>query len=76
LLTREEEKVAGEVAQQPLQKRERQVQIERDEASTLKDLTWTLVPLMFISLGLITGSIDASHLAGHGYDLIGNKFWL
>lgn len=76
LLARQEEKVAGEVAQQPQEKREREVRIERDEASILKDLTWTLVPMAFIAIGLITGSIDAGQLAGHGYDIVVNKFWL
>jgi hypothetical protein len=76
LLTREEEKLAGEVAQQPQEEREREARIERDEASILKDLTWTLVPVTFVAIGLITGSIDAGHLVGHGYDLIGDKSWL
>lgn len=76
LLARQEEKVAGEVAQQPLEAREREARIARDETSILKDLTWTLVPVAFVVVGFITGSIEVSHLTGHGYDLIGNKFWL
>jgi hypothetical protein len=76
LLAREEEKVAGEVAQQPLEEREREVRIEREEVSILKALTWTLLPVAFIAAGLITGSIDARHLVGHGSDFIGDKSWL
>ncbi len=76
LLAREEEKVAGEIARQPQADREREARIERDEAATLRDLALTLSPFLVLAIGLITGSIDASHLAAHGYDLVGDQSWL
>lgn len=76
LIERQEEKVAGEIAQQPLEAREREARIARDEAATLRDLALTLSPFLVLAIGLIAGSIDASHLAGGGHDLLGNKLWL
>jgi hypothetical protein len=76
LIQRQEEKVAGEIAQQPLEAQEREARTARDEAATLRDLALTLSPFLVLAIGFITGSIDAGHLAGHGSDLIGDKLWL
>jgi hypothetical protein len=69
LHARQEEKVAGEVAQQPSEEQERELRLV---------LLWLGIfagPL-FLAFGLIVGSIEPSHLATHGYDLVDESFWL
>lgn len=83
LIEIQRQKVAGEVSQQPLEERElvldikeRELGIDEREARLLLIWTGILAAPLLAAIGAIAGSIDSSHLVGHGYELIGDKFWL
>jgi hypothetical protein len=73
-------KVAGDVAQQPLEEEERRARIKETEARTgeIKARTvriWllSLLPPLFVAMGIVIGSVDAGSLAGSGYELLRDK---
>lgn len=76
-------KITGEVAQQPLEEREREVRIQEGEARTEEIQARTvriwllnLLPPLLVALGVIIGSVDSGSLASSGYELLRGKTWL
>jgi hypothetical protein len=77
------QKVAGEVAQQPLEAEERRAGIEEKKARTeeiqaraVRIWLLNLLPPLLIALGIIIGSVDSGSLASSGYKLLDNKVWV
>ena len=72
----EAEKIAGEIAQQPQEAREREVRIQEGEARTARIWLLTLLPWLLLAIGFIAGSVDSGSLARSGYELLGGRAWL
>jgi hypothetical protein len=83
LLETQTGKIAGEIAQQPLEEEESRARIketkartEESEARTLRIWLLNLLPPLFVATGIIIGSVDSGSLASSGYELLRGKTWL
>lgn len=77
LLETRQEKLAGEVAQQPLEAEERRARIEESEARTARIWLMVFLPPLLLAVSVVTGSLDCAHMTGNGLEIISQKFfWL
>jgi hypothetical protein len=78
------QKLAGEVAQQPLEAEERRARIKETEgrtgeieARTICIFSAAILGPLLVAIAAITGTVEPTHLAGSGLELISQKFfWL
>jgi hypothetical protein len=76
-------KIAGEVAQQPLEAEERRAGVEEKvartgeiQARTVRIWLLNLLPSLLLAIGVIIGSVDSGSLASSGFELFRGKTWL